>query len=92
LLLEDVNLMSGARELLRAGHAGRPRADDGHLLAGHACGRFRLHPAFGKTAICDRAFDRLDRHRRVFEIKRAGRFAWRRANAAGEFRKIVGRV
>ena len=33
-LLEDVHVVAGARELLRAGHAGRARADDRDLLAG----------------------------------------------------------
>jgi hypothetical protein len=37
VLLEEMNLMAGARQLLRAGEAGRAGADDGDLLAG-LCG------------------------------------------------------
>ena len=35
-LLVDMDVVAGARELLRAGQAGRARADDGDLLAGLA--------------------------------------------------------
>ena len=36
VLLEDVHVVAGARELLRAGEPGRARADDRDLLAGLA--------------------------------------------------------
>ena len=91
VLLIDVNVMAGARELLRAGETRRTRSDDRDFLAGLAIGRLRLHPALLEGAVDDRAFDRLDRHRRVLNVERAGRLAGRRANAAGEFRKVVGR-
>ncbi len=45
-----------------------------------------------KGAIDDRAFDRLDRHRRVLKIQRAGGFARRGADAAREFGEIIGRM
>ena len=40
----------------------------------------------------DRLLDRLDGDRNVLEVQRAGFLAGRRADAAGEFREIVGRV
>src|SRR3546814_15345673 len=42
------------------------------------------------AAIDDLAFDRLDRDRRVIDVERAARLAWRGADPAGELRKIVG--
>src|ERR1700730_10494154 len=92
VLLEHVNVVAGTRKLLRAGEPGRARADDRDRLAGPDRGRFRLHPALLEGAIHDGAFDRLDGHRIVVEVERAGGFAGRRAYASGEFRKIVGGV
>ena len=91
LLLIDMNVVAGARELLRASETRRTRSDDRDLLAGLAVGGLRLDPSFFEGAVDDRAFDRLDRDRRVLEVERAGGFAGRGANAAGEFRKVVGR-
>src|SRR5205823_3934647 len=44
------------------------------------------------AAVDDGAFDRLDRHRVVVDVQRTAGLARRRTDAAGEFRKIVGRV
>jgi hypothetical protein len=84
--------MAGAGELLRAGEPGRAGADDRDALAGAARRHVRHDPALLPGAVDDRAFDRLDRHRIVFEVERAGRLARRGADAAGEFREIVGGV
>ena len=84
--------MADARELLGAGEARRAGADDRDALAGAARGRLGLEPAFAPGAVDDRAFDRLDRHRRVLQVERAGGLARRRADAAGEFGEIVGAV
>ena len=92
VLLEQMDLVADAGQLLGAGEAGRPRADDRDSLAGPLRGRLRLDPALRPGAVDDRAFDRLDRHRTVLQIQRAGRFAGRRADAAGEFGKVVGGV
>src|SRR5207247_11185883 len=92
MILEPMHLMAGARELLRAGHAGRARADHRDLLAALLRGWLRRDPTFFPTAVDDRAFDRLDGDRRLDQVERAGRLARRRAHAAGDFRKIVGRV
>ena len=91
VLLVDMHLMAGARELLRAGEARRTRADDGDRLPVLAIGGSGFDPAFREGAVDDRAFDRLDRHRGVLDVQRAGGLARRGADAAGEFREIVGR-
>ena len=49
-LLEHMHVVPGARELLRAGHAGRTRADDGDLLAGLLGRRLGLDPALCEIA------------------------------------------
>ena len=90
--LEHMHVVAGARELLRAGHAGRPRADDRDLLAGLLRRRLGLDPALRDGAVGDRAFDGLDGDRIVVDVERAGRLARRRADAAGDFREIVGGV
>ena len=90
VLLVDMHLVAGARELLRAGEARRPRADHGDALAGLDLGGLRLDPALLPGAIDDRAFDRLDRDGIVLNVQRARRLARRGADAAGEFREIVG--
>ncbi|MEY9677574.1 hypothetical protein ABIE93_007508 [Bradyrhizobium elkanii] len=91
-LLVDMHLVAGARELLRGGHAGGTRADHGDLLAGLNGCDLRLHPAIVPGAVDDRAFDGLDGDRVVVDVERAGCLARRRADAAGEFGEIVGRV
>ncbi|MCY1222763.1 hypothetical protein D9M72_348670 [compost metagenome] len=92
LALVDVNLVAGAGKLLACRHAGRAGADDRDLLAGLGDGRLRHDVAHLIGLVGDRLFDRLDRHRRVFEVQRAGFLARRRADAAGEFREVVGRM
>ncbi len=69
--LEDMDVVAGAGELLRAGHAGRSGADDGDLLAGLLRRQFGLDPAALEGAVGDRAFDGLDGDRVVVEIERA---------------------
>ena len=86
-----MNGVPGARQLLRAGQARRPGADDRDLLAGPRRRRLGLEP-LRDGAIGDRAFDRFDGDRVLVDVERAGRFARRRADPAGDFRKIVGRM
>ena len=90
VFLVDVDLVAGPRKLLRASQARWARTDNGDLLAGFVGGGLRLNPSFGEGAIDNRAFDRLDGHRRVLNVERARRFARRGANSAGHFREIVG--
>src|SRR5215831_5803983 len=84
--------MPGARQLLRASQSCRPGADDGNPLTGPPGRHDRLDPALTPTAIDDCAFDRLDRDRVVVDVQGAGRLARCGTDAAGKFRKIVGRV
>ena len=91
-LLVDMNLMAGARELLGRRKARGTRTDDRDFLAGLVRRDLGLQPAVVPGAIDDGAFDGLDGDRVVVDVERAGRLAWRRADAAGEFRKIVGRM
>ena len=90
--LVDMHVMAGARELLRAGEAGRPEPITATFLPVFCGGGLRLQPAVLPGAVDDRAFDGLDGDRVVVDVQRAGRLARRRADAAGEFREIVGRV
>ena len=48
--------------------------------------------ALRDRAVGDLAFDRLDGDRVLVDVERAGRFARRRTDAAGEFREIVRRM
>ena len=92
LALIDMHVMAGAAKLLGRRHAGGTRADDGDLLAGLLLRRIGtdITGLIGLVGQC--LFNRLDRDRDVLEVQRAGFLAGRRADAAGEFRKIVGRV
>ena len=92
VLLDDDDVVPGARELLRAGEPGGAGADDGDPLAGAVRRDLRLDPALRPALVDDRALDGLDGHRLVGDVERAARLAGRRADAAGELREVVGRV
>ena len=92
VLLVDVHVVTGARELLGGGKACGTRADDGDLLAGLLLRRLRRDPAFLPRAIGDGAFDGLDGDRLVVDVERAGGFARRRADAARHLGEVVGRM
>jgi hypothetical protein len=87
--LVDMHVVAGARELLRAGHSGRTRADNGDRLAGLLRWPLRLEP-FRDGAVGDGAFDRFDGDRVLVDVERARRLAGRRTDATGHFREIVG--
>ncbi len=91
-LFENSDLVSGAAQLLRGGQARRSGADDGDALAGGELRGLRTNPAFLEAALDDVLLDFLDSHRRLVDAEHAGGFAGRGANAAGEFREIVGGV
>src|SRR5262249_46623777 len=67
--LIDVNVVPGARKLLRAGKPGRPGTHDRDLLSGPLRRRFRPQ-AVRDGAIGDRAFDRFDGDRILVDVKR----------------------
>ena len=89
--LVDMHLMAGARQLLRAGKTCRSRADDRNFLAGLALRFVGLEPLRDRT-VGDLAFDRFDGDRVLVDVERAGRFARRRTDAAGNLREIVRRM
>ena len=91
-LLEQHDVVAGARELLRARQARRARADDRDALAGLALGRLRHDPALFPALVDDEVLDRLDADGIVVDVERARRLARRRADAAGELGEVVGRV
>ena len=92
VLLKDRDGVARARQLLCARHACRPGPDDGDRLAGLLRRDKRRDPAFFPPAIHDLAFDRLDGDGRVINVQRAARLARGGADAAGEFREVVGRM
>ena len=91
-LFEHGHPMSRAVQLLRGGQARGSRADHGHALAGAAGGRFGMNPALFAGVLDDGLLDILDGYRRAVDTQNAGSFAGRRADAPGEFGKIVGGV
>src|SRR5690606_18090299 len=88
LALIDMHLVSRAAKLLRRRHAGRARADDSDPLAGLLQRRIGSDEAEVVSLVGQRLLDRLDGDGNVFEVERAGFLAGRRADAAGEFRKV----
>ena len=91
-LLEDRDVVSGARELLRGGQARRSRADHRDALAGANLRRFRPIQPCSQRMIDDGLLDDLDGDRRLVDAQHARRFARRGADAAGELREVVGGV
>ncbi len=90
--LEHGHVVTLTGQLLRGGQAGRPGTDHGHLLARlHRRGE-RLHPALGPRAVDDLHLDLLDGHRIGVDAQHAGGLTGGRAEPAGEFREVVGRV
>jgi hypothetical protein len=91
-LLEDRDLVAGARQLLRRGQSRGTGADDGDALAGLGGRRLGRDKALGEGAVDDGLFDLLDGDRRRVDAQHAGGFARRGTDAAGEFGEIVGGV
>src|SRR5262249_34655669 len=87
--LEYRDGVASSIQLCGSREAGRSRTDDGGLLAGAPGGRFRLNPALVKTLVDDGALDALDRDGRCIDAEYTRSLARRRANAAGELRKVV---
>ena len=87
--LEDGDLVAGAIELGGRRQSRGPGADHGDRLSRARPGRFRRHPALLEAAVDDRAFDRLDRHRRLDDSEHARALARGGADAAGEFGEVV---
>ena len=88
--LEDRHLMPQLGQVDRAGQARRAGADDGHLLAGGRCRRFRLE-LLAQGVVAHVAFQPADGDRLTLFAHDAGRFTLRllRADAAADRRKVV---
>ncbi len=89
VLLEQDDVVSGARKLLRARHACGSGADDRDALARLDRRRLRHDPAFFPTLVDDEVLDRLDADRIVVDVERAGRLARRRADATVNSGKLL---
>ena len=84
--------VSATVQLLRRRQSGRPGADHRDAESGPFARRFGPDEPVFETPVGDFAFDVLDRDRVGVDRQHAGLFARRRADAAGKFREIVGRV
>ncbi|MNS75346.1 hypothetical protein D3C72_1088600 [compost metagenome] len=91
-LFEQRHRVAGARQLLRARHAGGAGAHHRDLLARLAGRHLRRHPAFFPALVDDRVFDGLDAHGVAVDVQGTGGFTRRRADAARELREVVGGV
>ena len=85
----SVDVVAGARELLRARQAGGAGADDRDALAGLARRRLRRDPAFLPALVDDGVLDRLDADRIVVDAEHARRLARRGTDAAGELGELL---
>jgi len=91
-LFVDGDGVADAPKLLRGCETSWTGTDDGDSFAGFECGWLGDDPAFGESAVGDGFFDLFDGHRRLIDAEDAGGFARSGADAAGEFREIVGGV
>src|SRR5258708_2987006 len=73
----------------RGAKARRPGTDHRHLLARPRRRRFRRHPALVPSLVDDGTLQVLDRHGRRADAQHARTLAWRGADPAREFRKII---
>src|SRR5690606_31780935 len=90
--LIDINHVAGARKLLCSGKASRTGTDDGNRLAGLVGGRLRHDMAEFISLVAQRLFHGLDCNGRVFKVERACFLARGGADAAREFREIIGQM
>ena len=89
---EDGDVVAGVVELRGGGETGGAGADDGDLLAGALGRRAGDDPAIVPTLVDDRDLDVLNRDGRLVHAEHARAFARGGADAAGEFREVVGLV
>ncbi len=91
--LEQGDTVTRPAQLLGRGHARRSGADHRHPLAGVQARGLGQDPALLEGAVDDGVLDLLDRDRvALLYLEHARRLARRRAQAAGELGKVVGRV
>ena len=88
--LVDDDVLTRARELLRAGEPGRARTDDCDAAPGPAGRRLRGDPTLVPAAVDDRELHLLDRDGvPLVDLEHARRLARRRTEPAGELREVV---
>ena len=88
--LVERNRVTGARQLLRAGEARRPRTHHRHTFPTPARGRLRHDPAFSPRMVDDVLLDQLDGDGVVVDVEDAGFLARCGAHAPGELWKVIG--
>src|ERR1700678_1695775 len=86
-----MDVVARPRELLGASKTCGTGAHNRNLFIRLASRGLWFDPALRVCAIDNGAFDGLDRDRRVLDVQGAGRFAWRRTDAPGDFWEVVGR-
>src|ERR1700733_310891 len=86
-----MNVVARTRELLGASETRGTGTHNRNLFICLAGRRLRFDPAFRVCAVDNRAFDGLDRDRRVLDVQGAGRFTRRRTHAPGDLWEVVGR-
>src|SRR3974390_2596736 len=91
-LLEHIDLMASADQLLSASKPRRPRTDNSDFFARLRRRWLRHNPALLPAAINNLALDCLNGDGIAVDVERAGFLAGRRAYATGEFGEIVGRM
>ena len=89
VFLKQSDVVTDARKLLCSGHAGRARPHHGHFFARLVFRQLRCDPSFRPSTVNDGVLDRLDAHCVVVVVQGASSFAWCRANASGELRKVI---
>ena len=92
VLFEDRDPVPRARQLLRGRQPRGTGPDHRHALARARFGGLRVNKSLFECAVDDGLFDLLDGHRRLIDTQHARGFARRGADAAGEFREVIGGV
>src|SRR5579864_9771235 len=92
VLFEDSHPVAGARQLLRGRKSSGTGAHHGHTFARSCGGRLGPNPTLPEREVDDALLNMLDGYRGLINAEYAGGLARGGAYAAGEFRKIVGRV
>src|SRR3984957_9983323 len=86
-----MDVVARTRELLGASETRGTGTHNRNLFICLAGRRLRFDPAFRVCAVDNRAFDGLDRDRRVLDVQGARRFARRWTHTPGDFWEVVGR-
>ena len=92
VLFKQRDIVACPRQLLRCRHARRAAANDGNFFAGFVFWQLRRDPALSPGSVDDGMFDGFNADSVVIHVEHAGSFARCGANAAGEFRKVIGAV